>query len=91
MKAAKATNFELNREIPESSEVANIEAQQTTSKYELDSYNWALVQSELLRTRSTENIDWENLAEEIAAVARSEKTRYSVSCSIHSLIYCTSI
>jgi Domain of unknown function DUF29 len=40
--------------------------------YERDYYTWALEQARALRARSTEALDWENLAEEVEGLARSE-------------------
>jgi ribosomal protein L29 len=40
--------------------------------YELDYYTWALEQAQALRARRTEALDWENLAEEVEGLGRSE-------------------
>jgi hypothetical protein len=40
--------------------------------YERDYYTWALKQARALRARSTEALDWENLAEEVEGLARTE-------------------
>lgn len=40
--------------------------------YEKDGYGWALAQAELLRTKKFDEIDWENIAEEIESVGKSE-------------------
>jgi len=40
--------------------------------YERDYYTWALKQAQALRRRRTEALDWENLAEEVEGLARSE-------------------
>jgi hypothetical protein len=40
--------------------------------YERDYYTWSLQQAGALRARSTEALDWENLAEEVEGLARSE-------------------
>lgn len=40
--------------------------------YERDYYTWALEQGRALRARSTEALDWENLAEEVEGLARTE-------------------
>jgi hypothetical protein len=40
--------------------------------YERDYYTWALGQARALRARSTEALDWENLAEEVEGLARTE-------------------
>ncbi len=41
--------------------------------YETDFYAWASQQAELLRQKQTNNLDWDNLAEEIETIGRSEK------------------
>ncbi|MBR8828612.1 MAG: DUF29 domain-containing protein [Gomphosphaeria aponina SAG 52.96 = DSM 107014] len=41
--------------------------------YENDFYGWTQQQAKLLRNKQLEQIDWENLAEEIADMGRSEK------------------
>jgi hypothetical protein len=50
--------------------------------YEKDTYTWALQQADALRRRSANEIDWENVAEEIESVGRSEarelESRYTV-------------
>lgn len=40
--------------------------------YETDAYTWGLKQSDALRRRAVEEIDWDNVAEEIEDVSRSE-------------------
>jgi hypothetical protein len=40
--------------------------------YERDYYTWALEQGQALRAYSTEALDWENLAEELEGLARTE-------------------
>jgi Domain of unknown function DUF29 len=40
--------------------------------YESDYYTWALGQAQALRAHSTEALDWENLAEEVEGLARTE-------------------
>ncbi|MBV8360820.1 MAG: DUF29 domain-containing protein, partial [Deltaproteobacteria bacterium] len=40
--------------------------------YERDYYTWALEQARALRARSSEALDWENLAEEVEGLARTE-------------------
>jgi hypothetical protein len=50
--------------------------------YEKDTYTWALQQADALRRRSANEIDWENVAEEIESVGRSEaselRSRYTI-------------
>lgn len=50
--------------------------------YEADAYSWALRQADALRRRSTNEIDWDNVAEEIESLGRSEarelESRYTV-------------
>lgn len=41
--------------------------------YEADFYAWTQAQADKLRARSMNAIDWDNLAEEIESVGRSEK------------------
>lgn len=41
--------------------------------YNLDFYQWTQQQANFLRNKQIENIDWENIAEEIADMGRSEK------------------
>ena len=41
--------------------------------YETDFHEWAEIQAELLRNRSANALDWDNLAEEIEALARSDR------------------
>ena len=43
------------------------------SLYERDFYAWLNEQAEKLRARSHNDLDWENLAEEIESVGRSQK------------------
>jgi len=44
------------------------------SLYDRDFYAWSEEQSRLLRAGNTAQLDWENLAEEIATLGRSEKS-----------------
>jgi hypothetical protein len=44
-----------------------------TDGYETDFHRWAETQAGLLRTRSANELDWDNLAEEIGALARSDR------------------
>jgi hypothetical protein len=41
--------------------------------YESDGYGWAMAQAELLRARHFEGIDWDNVAEEIESMGKSER------------------
>ena len=41
--------------------------------YERDYYTWALEQASALKARRPESLDWENLAEEVGDLARSER------------------
>src|SRR5579864_234117 len=43
------------------------------SSYERDFYAWSSEQARALRTRRPEKLDWENLAEEIESLGRSDK------------------
>jgi hypothetical protein len=55
-----------------------------TDGYETDFHRWAETQAGLLRTRSANELDWDNLAEEIADVGRSEEreveSRLAIAC-----------
>ncbi len=44
----------------------------SNSLYERDYYTWALEQARALQERRIEEVDWENLAEEIGDLGRSE-------------------
>ena len=41
--------------------------------YEADMHGWAMAQARLIRERLFDEIDWENVAEEIESVGRSER------------------
>ena len=41
--------------------------------YQADFYRWTQEQAKLLRNRQIEGIDWDNLAEEVEDMGRSEK------------------
>lgn len=41
--------------------------------YDSDTYTWALRQADALRRRAAGEIDWENVAEEIEDLARSDR------------------
>ncbi len=53
-----------------------------SSTYEHDTYSWALAQAEALRRRSGNELDWDNLAEEIESLGKSQaselRSRYIV-------------
>jgi hypothetical protein len=55
-----------------------------TDGYETDFHRWAETQAGLLRTRSANELDWDNLAEEIESLSRSDKreirSRLAVIC-----------
>jgi Domain of unknown function DUF29 len=42
--------------------------------YDKDTYTWAFSQADALRRRSANEIDWENVAEEIESVGRSQES-----------------
>jgi hypothetical protein len=44
-----------------------------TDGYETDFHRWAETQAGLLRLRSANSLDWDNLAEEIEALARNDQ------------------
>jgi hypothetical protein len=43
-----------------------------TDLYDKDTYGWAQQQAEALRRRSANEVDWENIAEEIESVGKTE-------------------
>jgi Domain of unknown function DUF29 len=44
--------------------------------YQKDGYGWAMAQGALLRERRFDCIDWDNIAEEIETMGRSERRAY---------------
>jgi uncharacterized protein DUF29 len=48
-------------------------AKERPEVYEHDYYSWALEQARALKARRLERLDWENLAEEVEDLARSER------------------
>jgi Domain of unknown function DUF29 len=44
--------------------------------YAKDGYGWAMAQAAIIRAGRLDSIDWENVAEEIESVGRSERSRY---------------
>ena len=50
--------------------------------YDADFYSWAMDQADALKRRSSNELDWDNLAEELASLGRTEarelKSRYVV-------------
>lgn len=55
---------------------AKITAPFQSLDYEKDGYGWAMEQGRLLRARQSDLIDWDNIAEEIESMGRSERGRY---------------
>jgi hypothetical protein len=53
-----------------------------SSLYDTDTYTWSMRQADALRRRSANEIDWENVAEEIESVGKTEArelySRYAV-------------
>ncbi|MBB5752422.1 DUF29 family protein [Prosthecomicrobium pneumaticum] len=49
-------------------------ATRNASGYDADFYAWTQDQAEHLRRRRHDEIDWENVAEEIASVGRSQRS-----------------
>ena len=49
-----------------------IKAAPPTPAYDADGYGWAMAQGQLLRERQLDSIDWDNVAEEIETMGRSE-------------------
>ena len=51
-------------------------------KYDLDFHAWAFEQADIIRRRSSNEIDWDNVAEELASLGRQEESdlgnRYDV-------------
>ena len=56
---------------------AKIAAPTVSPDYNADGYGWAMAQGALLRQRQFDAIDWDNVAEEIETVGRSERSAYS--------------
>jgi hypothetical protein len=50
-----------------------ITAEDRRSLYERDYYTWALKQARALKEQRAERLDWENLAEEVEDLAKSER------------------
>lgn len=49
--------------------------------YDSDFYSWALEQARALQEHRIEDLDWENLAEEVADLARSERRTFRSQCA----------
>jgi hypothetical protein len=49
--------------------------------YDRDYYSWALEQARALREHRIEELDWENLAEEVGDLARSERRAFRSQCA----------
>jgi hypothetical protein len=45
--------------------------------YAKDGYGWAMAQAAIIRAGRLDSIDWENVAEEIESVGRSERSEYT--------------
>ena len=43
-------------------------------RYETDGFGWACAQSRLIRQRRLDSVDWDNVAEEIESVGKSEQS-----------------
>ena len=43
--------------------------------YDLDFHDWALAQADAIRRRSANEIDWNNIAEEVESLGRSQRSR----------------
>jgi hypothetical protein len=48
-----------------------------TDLYDKDAYSWAMQQADALRRRSANEVDWDNVAEEIESVGKSEARELS--------------
>ena len=53
----------------------------TNGLYDRDFYSWSLQQAEALRRRDYDAIDWENVIEEIEAMARQERRSWRKFCA----------
>ena len=53
----------------------------TASLYERDFYSWALEQQRALLEHRVEDLDWENLADEVGDLARSERRALRSQCA----------
>ena len=51
----------------------SLEVPAAPSAYTADGYAWAMAQGRMLRERRADAIDWDNLAEEIETIGRSER------------------
>lgn len=49
--------------------------------YDRDFYSWALDQARALQEHRIEDLDWENLAEEVGDLARSERRAFRSQCA----------
>ena len=54
------------------------------SNYETDLYEWTKAQADALRRRAANELDWENLAEEIETLGRSD--RHQIESRLENLI-----
>jgi hypothetical protein len=62
--------------------MATIKHQQPEAAlYEQDFYSWALEQARALREHRIEELDWDNLAEEVGDLARSEQRAFRSQCA----------
>lgn len=52
------------------------------SLYQRDPYSWALAQARALRERRAGELDWENLAEEVADLARRDARALQSNCEL---------
>lgn len=68
--------------------MANPKRKPEPTLYERDFYAWLMEQAEKLRARSHNDLDWDNLAEEIESVGRSERkeVRSRLTLLIHHLL-----
>ena len=53
-----------------------IKAARPSPAYDADGYGWAMAQGRFLRERQLDAIDWDNVAEEIETMGRSERSVY---------------
>jgi hypothetical protein len=56
----------------------------TTPDYETDFYAWTQAQAEALRAKESKTLDWDNLAEEIESLGRSE--RFAIESHLQNLL-----
>jgi hypothetical protein len=61
--------------------MATTRQQDHPALYDRDFYSWALDQARALQEHRIEDLDWENLAEEVGDLARSERRAFGSQCA----------